>query len=114
MFLYLDSDRLTTLTLLDLGGLKHNFFFVILLIALETDLEEDTVPLPTVNNWTILMHRFDGSLNFNRSWVEYRNGFGDIGSGEFWLGNEKIHRLTSRIGVVRTLRIEVFKNAVYQ
>ena len=58
------------------------------------------------------MNRFDGSLDFKRSWVEYRNGFGDIGRGEFWLGNEQIHRLTN--GVAHTLRIEVFKNAVYQ
>ena len=51
------------------------------------------------------MQRFNGSVNFNRSWAEYRNGFGDIGRGEFWLGNEKIYRLTNR--AVYTLRIEV-------
>ena len=66
--------------------------------------------LSTFDNWIVLMHRFDGSLDFYRNWTEYRNGFGDIGQGEFWFGNEKIHRLTNRTGLMYSLRIEVFKN----
>lgn len=33
-----------------------------------------------------------------RAWVEYKQGFGDLYSpdGEFWLGNEPIHHLTSQ------------------
>ncbi|XP_041368738.1 fibrinogen beta chain-like [Gigantopelta aegis] len=34
------------------------------------------------------------SLSFNRSWSEYRQGFGDIQNGCFWLGNDKISALT--------------------
>src|SRR6218665_120925 len=52
------------------------------------------------------MQRFDGSLNFNRNWIDYRNGFGELGGKrEFWLGNELIHLLTSTAAY--TLRIEV-------
>ena len=43
--------------------------------------------------WTVVQKRFDGSVSFNRSWAEYVGGFGTLG-GEFWLGLEKIHRLT--------------------
>ena len=40
------------------------------------------------------MRRFDGSGDFNRSWDEYKQGFGDA-SGEYWLGNEYLHYLTN-------------------
>ncbi|XP_059918110.1 fibrinogen-like protein 1 isoform X2 [Gadus macrocephalus] len=47
--------------------------------------------------WTVVQRRFDGSELFNRSWTEYKNGFGDkSGAGEFWFGNENLHYLTDQ------------------
>ncbi|XP_035784566.1 fibrinogen-like protein A isoform X2 [Anopheles albimanus] len=43
--------------------------------------------------WIVIQNRFDGFVNFNRSWEKYRDGFGDIGT-EHWLGLDTIHRLT--------------------
>ena len=45
--------------------------------------------------WIVVQKRFNGSEDFNRNWTDYKNGFGNL-DGEFWLGNDKIHRLTSR------------------
>ena len=43
--------------------------------------------------WIVIQKRFDGTIDFHRSWSDYKNGFGNI-DGEFWFGLEKIHRLT--------------------
>ncbi|XP_067861091.1 fibrinogen-like 2a [Heptranchias perlo] len=54
--------------------------------------------------WTVLQSRKDGSINFNRTWADYKEGFGNL-STEFWLGNDKIHFLTKSRDMI--LRIEI-------
>ncbi|XP_043340007.1 fibrinogen alpha chain [Cervus canadensis] len=57
-----------------------------------------------LGGWLLIQQRMDGSLNFNRTWQDYKRGFGslnDKGEGEFWLGNEYLHLLTLRGSILR-------------
>ena len=44
--------------------------------------------------WTIFKRRIDESVGFYLGWKNYTEDFGDL-NGEFWLGLDKINRLSN-------------------
>ncbi|XP_059148052.1 ficolin-2-like [Physella acuta] len=58
--------------------------------------------------WTIFQRRVSGTVDFYRNWAEYKYGFGDFSSGNFYLGNENIYLLTSNRQTV--LRVDMTFN----
>ncbi|CAH3104311.1 unnamed protein product [Pocillopora meandrina] len=62
--------------------------------------------------WTVFQKRLDGSVSFYRGWTDYKNGFGDL-NGEFWLGLDKIHRLTKTKKRLRVDLMDTKGNTAY-
>ena len=47
--------------------------------------------------WLVVQRRQDGSVDFNRGWGEYEDGFGQL-TGEFWYGLRALNCLTNQGG----------------
>lgn len=56
-------------------------------------------------DWTVIQRRQDGSIDFYRTWYEYKAGFGDI-DGEYFIGLDKLYALTNN-GAPQELLIQM-------
>ncbi|XP_077134540.1 fibroleukin-like [Ranitomeya variabilis] len=98
-------------------GIRDNGIYTIQPIATRQPFEAYCDMITDGGGWTVFQRRQDGGVDFNRTWQDYRQGFGAL-QGEHWLGNEHLHSLT-RLGH-HTLRIEledwygVKRHAVYR
>lgn len=72
------------------ANISFNVHAIVRLVAVNLDC------LCRCSVWTVIQRRFDGSVEFYRSWDEYKEGFGDVEGGEFWLGNDHIYHLTNQ------------------
>ena len=45
--------------------------------------------------WLVVQRRQDGSVDFNRGWVDYEDGFGSL-TGELWYGLRPLYCLTNQ------------------
>ena len=52
------------------------------------------VPLKSVFGWIIIHQHLGYTFDWQLPWADYKAGIGSIG-GDFWLGLEKVHLLTS-------------------
>ncbi|XP_067685874.1 techylectin-5B-like [Haliotis asinina] len=55
----------------------------------------------------------DGSTHFNRSWQEYKDGFGDL-TKDFWLGNDKIAYITNGRSQLLLFKTKDISSTVYR
>uniref|UniRef100_A0A803YMH2 Fibrinogen C-terminal domain-containing protein n=1 Tax=Meleagris gallopavo TaxID=9103 RepID=A0A803YMH2_MELGA len=56
--------------------------------------------------WIVFQRRSTGELDFYKRWKNYVEGFGDP-TGEFWLGLDQLHNLTSSSPIHYELRVDL-------
>ncbi|XP_070179076.1 microfibril-associated glycoprotein 4-like [Littorina saxatilis] len=59
--------------------------------------------------WTVIQRRCDGSVEFNRNWFQYVDGFGPV-TGEFWIGLDILHHMTSERSFQLRVEMADFRN----
>ncbi|KAJ7999177.1 hypothetical protein DPEC_G00212690 [Dallia pectoralis] len=75
-------------------GIKENGIYTIQPDPRRPALEAECDMETSGGGWTVFQRRRDGSVDFNRTWQEYREGFGSP-QGEHWLGNAALHAITN-------------------
>uniref|UniRef100_A0A182S5Z9 Fibrinogen C-terminal domain-containing protein n=1 Tax=Anopheles maculatus TaxID=74869 RepID=A0A182S5Z9_9DIPT len=64
--------------------------------------------------YTVIQNRQDGSTDFYRGYSDYRSGFGEFDSGDYWLGLDRIHNITASGDYELFIQLEDFeKNVTY-
>ncbi|XP_013404862.1 angiopoietin-related protein 1-like [Lingula anatina] len=62
--------------------------------------------------WTYIQRRTGPELNFDRTWDEYRAGFG-FNQGDHWVGNELVHAITYGKSYRLKVRLDSYNNNTY-
>lgn len=65
----------------------------------------------TGSGWTVIQRRTNGATDFNLGWNDYKQGFGSL-TADHWLGNSKIHQLTSSRHYKLRVELENFDGEV--
>jgi hypothetical protein len=51
----------------------------------------------STEGWAVIQRRWDASVDFDRHWLEYKEGFGEPEFGKnYWIGLDNLYRLTNQ------------------
>ncbi len=66
--------------------------------------------LSTANTgWIVIQRRVDATTSFDRSWTDYKRGFGNI-THNYWMGLDNLHQLAGP-GNGAKLRIDLISHS---
>lgn len=75
------------------------------ILKLQLGAESEPFYVPCQDDgWTVIMNRSSNALSFERGWLDYKEGFGNL-AGDFFIGLDKLHAMTSY--QLHELRIEL-------
>ncbi|XP_018790565.1 PREDICTED: ryncolin-1-like [Bactrocera latifrons] len=74
--------------------LKSGIYKIQIEMLKVTDLEVFCEEDIDFGGWIVVQRRVNDSVDFYRTWDEYKKGFGDL-EGSYWIGLEKLYALTS-------------------
>ncbi|XP_030375052.1 ficolin-3-like [Scaptodrosophila lebanonensis] len=63
------------------------------------------VNVPCSQGWVVFQRRKFGNVSFQRTWQEYKDGFGEI-DGDFWLGLENLYEITRSWPMTLQIKLE--------
>merc|ERR1712096_572911 len=64
------------------------------------------------SGWIVIHRHKTATPNFNKDWVSYKNGFGNL-TGNYWIGLENMHLLTKNKDMVWRIDLKDSENRLY-
>ncbi|XP_036671968.3 fibrinogen C domain-containing protein 1 isoform X1 [Drosophila suzukii] len=74
------------------------------IVKLQLSPDSESFYVSCDDDWTIIMSRTSDNVSFERGWLDYRDGFGNL-AADFFIGLNKLHALTA--SSLHELRIEM-------
>ena len=71
------------------------------------NMKGQSVPVQSIFGWIVWMRRIGDTYNWDLPWNSYKNGFGSVRDGNYWIGLDTVHLMTSSSKY--RLRIELHK-----
>ncbi|XP_017009860.2 fibrinogen C domain-containing protein 1 isoform X1 [Drosophila takahashii] len=73
---------------------KYHFLSSQGILKLQLTPESESFYVTCDDDWTVILSRSSDDVNFERGWLDYRDGFGNL-AGNFFIGLNKLHALTA-------------------
>ncbi|XP_017029814.1 fibrinogen C domain-containing protein 1 isoform X1 [Drosophila kikkawai] len=81
---------------------QQSFLAIEGILKVQLTPESESFYVACDEDWTVILNRSSDELNFERGWLDYKDGFGNL-AGDFFIGLNKLHALTS--SAIHELRI---------